>query len=155
MNLRIVRRLEQRYAELGKNDLLPVLPGAAQLLRDLDGNPSRARLTHLDPRRQNVRVTGGQPPSIFDWSNALGAAPEMEIARIEEYAAIDENGLDYEAFLEGYSRAGGTVVSETPAWPILRLDRAVMLAVVFSTVAPNDQLRELFLTRVKTLAKQL
>ncbi|MFJ4030170.1 phosphotransferase [Paenarthrobacter sp. NPDC089989] len=155
INLRIVGRLEKRYAELGKNDLLPVLPGAAQLLHDLDDNLGSARLTHLDLRRQNVRVVGGQPQSIFDWSNALGAAPELEIARIEEYAAIDENGLDYEAFLEGYAREGGTVATDTPAWPILRLDTAVMPAVVFSSVAPIAQLKELFLARVKTLVKEL
>lgn len=152
---RIVQRLEQRYSELGKNVHLPALPPAARMLRDLEEHLGQPRLAHLDIRRQNVRVMDGHPHSIFDWSNALGAPPELEIARIEEYAAIDENGLDYEAFRLGYAREGGTVGTESPAWPLLRLDTAVMLAVVFSSVAPNDDLRELFVARLSTLVKQL
>ena len=152
---RIVQRLEQRYADLGRSLRLPGLPPTGQMLRDLDRDLRGSRLTHLDVRRQNVRVVGGQPQSIFDWSNALGAAPELEIARIEEYAAIAENGLDYEAFRAGYALGGGSVATDTSAWLILRLDAAVMLAVVFSSVAPNGELRALFLNRVRGLVKQL
>lgn len=155
VNQRIVRRLEQRYGELCKNVPLPALPKTARMLGDLEENLSTPTLTHLDIRRQNVRVVGGLPQSIFDWSNALGAAPELEIARIQEYSAIAENGLDYGAFRAGYALEGGAVATETPAWPILRLDTAVMLAVVFSSVAPNDGLREFFTSRVRQLIKQL
>lgn len=152
---RIVQRLEQRYAELAKNTHLPTLPTSARMLSALEEHLGRPRLTHLDIRRQNVRVLDGQPQSIFDWSNALAAPPELEVARIEEYSAIVENGLNYSDFRRGYANEGGTVATETPAWPLLRLDTAVMLAVVFSSVAPNDELRELFLTRVRALVQQL
>lgn len=152
---RIAERIEQRYAELCKDLQLPPLPDIARMVSEMELNLGQPILTHLDIRRQNIRVQGGKPHSIFDWSNALMAAPELEIARVEEYAAIAENGIDYEAFCEGYARGGGFVDTGTVAWRILRLDTAVMLAVVFSSVAPNEELRELFLSRIKRILIQL
>ncbi|MFJ5956564.1 phosphotransferase [Paenarthrobacter sp. NPDC092416] len=152
---RIVERLVQRYDVLGKYTELPLLPPNPELIGSLENNLGQPLLTHLDLRRQNVRVRNGQPHSIFDWSNALVAAPEVELARVQEYAAIPENGLNYEEFHAGYGQQGGGVTTDSPAWPILRLDTAAMLAVVFSSVAPNEDLRTKFLGRVRELVSQL
>jgi hypothetical protein len=152
---RLVQRLDERYTELRKRHVLPALPGAAALRASLESNISAPRVTHLDLRRQNVRVQDGVPTSIFDWSNALLAPPELELARLEEYAIVEENGINFRAFLDGYAQGGGSIDAGSAAWPLLRLDAAVMLAVVFSWVAPNPVLRDRFLSRTKTLVGQL
>ena len=152
---RIAQRVAHRHAELSKNVQLPTLPTPERMLRDLEAHMGPPRPTHLDIRRQNVRVQEGRPLSLFDWSNALPAAPELEIARIEEYAAIAANGLGYKAFREGYAAAGGVVNETSAAWPLFRLDAAVMLAVVFSSVAPDEALRTLFVGRIRGLLKEL
>lgn len=72
-----------------------------------------------------------------------------------EYAAIPENGLNYRDFHSGYGQQGAGVTTDSLAWPILRLDTAVMLAVVFSSVAPKEDLRMKFLGRVRELVSQL
>lgn len=154
-NPRIARRLNQRYIELSKHTFLPPLPPVAKIESELEGSLGMTCLTHLDIRRQNVRVQQGRPLSLFDWSNALPAPPELEIARVEEYAAIGANGLDYSAFREGYAKAGGVLQTRSAAWPVLRLDAAVMLAVVFSSVAPDEALRTLFVGRIRGLLKEL
>ncbi|NQD86667.1 phosphotransferase [Paenarthrobacter sp. CM16] len=152
---RIVHRLEERYARLRIRHSLPVLPPTATLQAILDAGGHEVCLIHMDLRRQNVRVQKGQLLSIFDWSNALAAPPELEIARIQEYAVIKENGIDYPAFLKGYSKAGGSIDVGGPCWTIFGLDAAVMLAGVFDSVAPDPELREHFLSRVRTLAGDL
>lgn len=152
---RLAHRLEERYAELRQRHVLPALPDAAALLTTFESNISAPRLTHLDLRRQNVRVHNGAPTSIFDWSNALLAPPELELARLEEYSIIEENGINFSAFLDGYAQGSGSIDVESAAWPLLRLDAAVMLAVVFDSVAPNAGLRDRFLSRATTLVGQL
>ncbi|MGJ3192095.1 phosphotransferase family protein [Paenarthrobacter sp. FR1] len=152
---RLLHRLEGRYGELRQRHVLPVLPDSAALLATLESNTSAPRLTHLDLRRQNVRVRRGEPTSIFDWSNALVAPPELELARLEEYSIIEENGINFSAFLDGYAQGGGSIDVGSASWPLLRLDAAVMLAAVFDSVAPNAGLRDRFLSRTKTLVGQL
>ncbi|MFF1827921.1 phosphotransferase family protein [Paenarthrobacter sp. NPDC058040] len=155
IGVRIAERLGHRYSALGQRTQLPPLPPVGRMADALESSLAPPGLVHLDVRRQNVRVQQGRPLSLFDWSNALPAAPELEIARIEEYAAIAAKGLDYRAFREGYAAAGGVVNETYAAWPLFRLDAAVMLAVVFDSVAPDPALRELFLGRVTSLLGQL
>lgn len=152
---RIVHRLTERYAELKGYHSLPDLPHSAVLRSTLDSLSTEPVLNHLDLRRQNVRIHKGQPRSIFDWSNALAGPPELEFARVHEYSVIEENGVDYRAFLNGYIKGGGSIDVDTAAFPLLRLDTAVMLALVFSSVAPNAGLRDHFVSRSRTLAHQL
>ncbi|SEJ40660.1 Phosphotransferase enzyme family protein [Arthrobacter sp. yr096] len=152
---RLVHRLKERYTELRNRHVLPALPDAAALHATIENNIRAPRLTHLDLRRQNVRVLDGVPSSIFDWSNALLAPPEMELARLEEYSIVEENGINFSAFLDGYTQGGGSIDVGSAAWPLLRLDAAVMLAIVFDSVAPNPGVRDCFLSRIKTLVGQL
>ncbi|UKA49224.1 phosphotransferase [Arthrobacter sp. FW305-123] len=152
---RLVERLEERYARLRSKHVLPRLPAPSALKAALETNVSKPCLTHMDLRRQNVRVKQGQPLSIFDWSNALEAPPELEIARIQEYSAIKENGIDYSAFLDGYSKGGGSIGVEGSCWSVFSLDAAVMLAGVFDSVAPARELRDHFLSRARELVAEL
>lgn len=151
----VAQRIADRHARLSHQNSLPSLPRVSTLLALLEGSLHRRSLLHLDIRRQNVRVLAGTPLALFDWSNALCAAPEMELARIEEYSAIAENGLDNVALRTGYSRNGGSFDDTSAAWAVLRLDAAVMLAGVFSSVAPNKYLEQLFLARSRTLLESL
>lgn len=151
VGVRIAERLDQRYAAVRQRTALPPLPPVKRIADALESSLAPPRLVHLDVRRQNVRVQQGRPLSLFDWSNALAAAPEVEVARVEEYSAVASNGLDYQAFRDGYASAGGVINEVSAAWPLLRLDAAVMLAVVFDSVAPDPALRELFLGRIRGL----
>ncbi|MGF6834148.1 hypothetical protein QF015_002330 [Paenarthrobacter sp. TE4293] len=152
---RLVDRLEGRYARLRIRHSLPNLPPSATLQATLERSSSEPCLTHMDLRRQNVRVRNRQPLAIFDWSNALAAPPDLEIARISEYSVIRENGIDYTAFLNGYSKGGGSIDVGSLSWPIYTLDAAVMLAGVFDTVAPDPEVREHFLSRARALVDEL
>ncbi|MFK0039674.1 phosphotransferase [Paenarthrobacter sp. NPDC090517] len=153
--VRLRHRLEARYTDLRRHHSLPILPPSASLQAELEAGAHEPCLIHLDLRRQNVRVDKGQPLSIFDWSNALAAPPELEIARVEEYSAVKENGLDYAAFLNGYFKGGGSIDVGTASWPIFTLDAAVMLAGVFDSISPNPELREHYLSRVRALVGEL
>ncbi|WP_159705930.1 phosphotransferase family protein [Arthrobacter sp. 18067] len=152
---RITQRVNERYTELRKQHSLPNLPSSTALRATLESSAGEPCLTHMDLRRQNVRVHNGQPLSLFDWSNALFAPPELEIARIEEYSAIRENGLDYSTFLKGYTDAGGSIDNGGASSPVFNLDAAVMLAGVFNSFAPDPELREHFLSRIRALVGAL
>lgn len=112
-------------------------------------------LTHLEIRRQNLRVLQGAPIALIDWSNALLAPAELELARAGEYSLIRDNGLEFSALCSGYALAGGVVDMQSAIWPILQLDAALMLAVVFDSVAPDPHLHRMFCDRVRLLIGSL
>lgn len=148
---RIAARLVERHGALKKYGLedLPATDRLAACVRAVTG---AAVLNHLDLRRQNVRCLNGEVKALFDWSNALIAPAEVELARLTEYAEIPENGLDLPAVLAGYREAGGSVRDDSDAWAVLRLDAAVMLANVFDQVAPDPDLRDLFVERARGIS---
>jgi Ser/Thr protein kinase RdoA (MazF antagonist) len=145
---RIAERLNVRHRALAKYGL-PELPG--RLAEVIRAGTGPVVMNHLDLRRQNVRCRQGRVKALFDWSNALRAPAEVELARVTEYAEIPANGLDLKNVLAGYRDAGGSVRDNTEAWPVLRLDAAIMLANVFDKVAPDEELKTLFLDRCKQL----
>lgn len=57
--------------------------------------------------------------------------------------------------LAGYRAYGGTIDESTTAWAVLRLDAALMLAGVFTSVSPNEELASVFLNRVRILLQDL
>lgn len=151
----VAQRIADRYARLAHEHSMPDLPSTCVLRSVLEECLHRRSLLHLDIRRQNVRVQAGTPQALFDWSNSLCAAPEMELARIQEYSAIAENGLDNESLRAGYTANGGRFDDTSAAWNVLRLDAAVMLAGVFNSVVPNKDLEQLFLARTRALIENL
>lgn len=145
----IALRLTRRHAALTKYGLKPLPDHLAETIRAGTGPDV---VNHLDLRRQNVRCQDGEVKALFDWSNALLAPVELELARLTEYAEIAENGLELRELIAGYREAGGIVADHTDAWRVLRLDAAVMLANVFDSVAPDRRLRDLFLRRAADLS---
>jgi hypothetical protein len=91
------------------------------------------------------------------WSNAVIGDPAMELGRLAEYALLPENGLDYEAVLNGY---GQPVPVDSAVFWIYRLDAAVMLALLFTAEVPHasrgpravDRLREVHLRLSRELS---
>ena len=116
------------------------------------------RLVHLDVRASNIRCTGGAVCGLLDWSNALIGDPAMELGRLAEYALLPQNGIDYEAVLDGYREP---VPVDSAAFWIYRLDAAVMLALLFNSEASHaelgppaaDRLREVHLRLIRELSK--
>ncbi|SPF04636.1 phosphotransferase family protein [Streptomyces sp. MA5143a] len=135
----LVSRVHDRHKALSRHAAdLPDLPDGAVLRDVMDHEDSTARLLHLDIRRQNLLGTGGRLAAAVDWSNALMGPPLMELARVCEYALLPDNGLNAEAVLEGYTATDGQRLDTWSAAALLhRLDTALMLALVFHSVAPH------------------
>lgn len=112
---------------------LPALPSQERLAQVVSGRPGDS-LLHLDVRAANLRCVDGSVLAMLDWSNALVGDPALELARLTEFAALPENGLDLDAILAGYGPAPATA---HPSFQVYRLDAAVMLAVVFLFEAPD------------------
>jgi len=116
---------------------------SAAALRELG---ARARyqpsVLHMDVRRTNIRVVGGEIRAIFDWSNALVGDPSLELARAAEY------GVRTQAFDTGYQTLPGPSAELDTLY---RLDAAVMLAVVFLSEAPDPVAGKRQVERVKEL----
>lgn len=151
----LAQRISDRYARLSAEHPLPSLPEETILASLLERSLHRVSLLHLDIRRQNIRAMNGKPRALIDWSNALVAAPELELARIQEYSAIPENGLNFSEISDGYRFNSGAFDESTPAWSIARLDAALMLAGVFTSVSPREDLAELFLRRARAILLDL
>jgi aminoglycoside phosphotransferase (APT) family kinase protein len=143
----VPRRIAERLAKLAAFVVaLPAAPPLEQLTAVLASRPT-CRLVHLDVRASNLRCTGGVVHALLDWSNALIGDPAMELGRLAEYAMLPDNGLDYEAVLDGY---GAPISFDSAAFWIYRLDAAVMLALLFNSEVSHadfgpravDRLRE-------------
>jgi aminoglycoside phosphotransferase (APT) family kinase protein len=133
----VPRRIADRFAGLASYvATLPAGPPTERLSQVLASRPS-GRLLHLDVRASNLRCAGGGILGVLDWSNALVGDPAMELGRLAEYALLPDNGIDYEKVLAGY---GEPVPVDSAAFWIYRLDAAVMLALLFSSEAPHEEL---------------
>jgi aminoglycoside phosphotransferase (APT) family kinase protein len=151
----IAKRLPERFSRLrALQPDLGGLPSPAAIARRLAAVPARDALLHLDVRRQNLLCRGGLVCAVIDWSNALVGDPGMELARLSEYARIPENGLDEALIRKGYT-ARVPVVEEGIADCLYRLDAAVMLALVFLSVAPRPDLAPAQTARVAELLTTL
>jgi aminoglycoside phosphotransferase (APT) family kinase protein len=126
-------------------DDLPEPIGEAALRAALTGR-RRTGLLHLDVRAANLRRAGGRLTGIVDWSNALVGDPDLEWARLAEFARLPDNGIDFEAVL---AAGGHPLDRDSSAFWVYRLDAAVMLAVVFLTEAPDDRLGRTMVDRLR------
>jgi aminoglycoside phosphotransferase (APT) family kinase protein len=146
------RRIADRFTELAAfvADLPAALP-VDRLTAVLAPRPAAA-LAHLDVRASNIRCTGGAVRGLLDWSNALIGDPDMELGRLAEYALLPENGIDYEAVLEGYREP---VPVDSAAFWIYRLDAAVMLALLFNSEAPHAELGPSAVDRLREVHRRL
>ena len=98
---------------------------------------------------------GGRLLALIDWSNALLGDPRLELARMSEYAQIEENEVDEAAFAAGYRADGRDTAPDTVTDLVYRLDAAVMLALVFLAVVPKPRLAPAQVGRVVSLLQRL
>jgi len=103
----------------------------------------------MDARQANLLTRAGAVVGIVDWSNALIGDPELELARIAEYGALDS------AFLEGYESPGPREMPPQQLELTYRLDAALMLAVVFLSEAPDPERARRQVARVLELRAAL
>ncbi len=149
-------RLELRMAALREiRPELPQLPSGTDMAERMREDDKAASVLHLDIRPSNLICMSGKAKAVIDWSNALIGDSRLELARLSEYAQIDENETDETAFRVGYYEAGGEISEETAADIIYRLDAAVMLALVFLSVVPKPTLAPGQVKRVGLLAERL
>ncbi|KAM3509565.1 hypothetical protein MY11210_006255 [Beauveria gryllotalpidicola] len=106
-------------------------------------------LLHMDLRRVNVQVRGGEVSAVFDWTNALLAPPVVDVYRSMEW------GAQSKAFLRGYTSVRPLEAVSQREEAFLRLDAALVLALVFVSEAPDPERRVGALRRVRELCEAL
>ncbi|AZM56970.1 hypothetical protein DMA15_34015 [Streptomyces sp. WAC 01529] len=147
-----VKRLGDRHANLRRAaPTLPPLPAPPHIGAALEAVRTPHRLLHLDVRRQNLLSRAGRLQAVVDWSNALVGPPLMELARVAEYALLPDNGIDATAVLAGYAESLAAPDLESPAALLYRLDTAIMLALVFHSVAPDAERAQILAARAEDL----
>ncbi|KAJ6785811.1 hypothetical protein PWT90_05436 [Aphanocladium album] len=141
-----LKRINRRFETLGR--LEPQTkgwaPDAGTLLQVAEPLQRFApTLLHMDLRHVNVRMKDGKVAAVFDWTNALLAPPVVDVYRSLEW------GAQREPFLEGYRsvRELGEVSEREEAF--LRLDAALVLALVFVSEAPDPEKKVGALRRVQ------
>ena len=143
------RRLEDRMAAVARlSGAAFPMPDSLVLDHVLAPVTRQTSLLHLDLRDANILTRCGAVAALVDWSNSLIAHPALEVARLAEY------GWPVEPFLAGYGSNPLQEVSEAVSL-LLRLDTAVMLAVVFLEEAPDAARAQKQLDRVAELHGRL
>lgn len=146
---RMLRRFEQfAIAEPAAKSWIPgeaVMRPIAEQLRRLPNC-----LLHMDYRDVNFRVKEGKIIAVFDWTNALVGPAMVDICRILEHA---ERPMD--EFLPAYRRIRDIEEISLREETFLRLDAALMLALVFISEAPDPERRVVSVKRVEELCRAL
>lgn len=144
-------RIARRWYEARK--LVPTLPELTRqptlidIARGLGRFPPS--LLHLDVRGSNLRVWRGELLAFVDWSNALVGPAAIDLYRIAENEKPDP------AFLRGYAEVRPVPQLSMAEELLLRLDAAVMLALVFLSEAPDAQRASRSVRRITELAHRL
>lgn len=145
------QRIVRRLAEFRKFD--PQLPNClsedilAFSITNLKRFPSS--LLHMDWRPANLRTRKGEIAAVVDFSNALVGPAAVEIYRVLE---LLNPGLD---FLLGYSELKPVPNLSRAEELCLRLDAAVMIALVFLSESPDAQLASEKTLRARQLCEEL
>jgi thiamine kinase-like enzyme len=101
-------------------------PTVEELDRILAPINTDARLLHMDLRSANYLCQRNRLMGLIDWSNALIAAPMLELARIAEYGGLSP------AFAPGHQMTSNmTAVLDRETGIACRLYTVVMLCVLF------------------------
>lgn len=144
--LRLHRRLGVVEAASGRQLDLPSLDEFRTTLRGLG---DRCSLLHMDLRPENILTSNGKIVGLVDWDNALLSHPALELARMAEYGVLNRD------FLDGYGGLNWETELPPPLNLLLRLDAAVMLAVVFLSEVPDSQRAKSAIERVEFLCRAL
>ncbi|CVL06061.1 uncharacterized protein FMAN_03952 [Fusarium mangiferae] len=152
----IEQRLKRRFSVLSHT-----IPGASSwitswitswdlihtILEDLKRFPSS--LLHMDFRDVNLRHKDGRISAVIDWTNALVGPAAIDLFRTLEFSKLDES------FVEGYTQVATWPDTTPEEESLLRLDAALVLALVFTSEAPDAERAEVAVARVKELSKSL
>jgi len=146
------RRVARRWGEIKK--LVPALPDLVteSLNGVCNGLSSRHAkcLLHMDFRPENLRGRNGKIVAVMDWSNALVGPAAVDLYRVLE---LVKPGPE---FLQAYRTTFSQHVRLTEAEEtVLRLDAAVMLALVFLSEEPDPERAPEWILRVQALNDRL
>jgi fructosamine-3-kinase len=109
-----------------------------------------ARLLHMDLRPANYLCRRNRLMGLIDWSNALIAAPMLELARIAEYGGLSS------AFADGYKLTSDmTAALDQETGIACRLYTVVMLGVLFLAQRRLPDQAERQISRLKELLGRL
>lgn len=97
----------------------------------------------------NLRVRNGRAVAVLDWTNALFGPAAVDFFRIMEL------GRPGDAFVRAYADLTPLPEVSTEEETFLRLDAALMLALVFVSEAPDPERRGPSVKRVQELARAL
>lgn len=147
----IVFRLRRRWGELQTfvQDL-PPLPDDSLMLAALAELRGVHHLLHMDFRRANFRMDKGQVIALLDWSNALIGPPALELMRLSETGEVNSRQL-----LRGYAAIRPVPQTSLRAEYLMRLDSAVMIALVHLSEAPDPKQAPKAISRVIELIEIL
>ncbi|KAF5970058.1 aminoglycoside phosphotransferase [Fusarium coicis] len=106
-------------------------------------------LLHMDFRDVNLRHKNGLISAVIDWTNALIGPAAIDIFRTLEFSQLDES------FVGGYTQVASWPEVTSQEEHLLRLDAALVLALVFTSEAPDAERAEVVVARVKELSKSL
>ncbi len=144
--LRLSRRLDVVEAATGWRLHPPSVAESRTILKSLG---DRRSVLHMDLRPENILTAGGKIVGLVDWDNALFSDPALELARMAEYGVLNTD------FLVGYSGLEWENQLPMSLNLLLRLDTAVMLAIVFLSEAPDSRRARSAVERVAFLCRAL
>ncbi|RGP73844.1 aminoglycoside phosphotransferase [Fusarium sporotrichioides] len=146
------QRMQRRFSVLSKT--VPEASGWIQnwkhirtILNGLQRFPQS--LLHMDFRDVNLRHSQGHISAVIDWTNALIGPSAIDIYRTLEFSQLGEG------FAKGYSEVATFPEVTTQEECLLRLDAALVLALVFTSEAPDPVRGEAAVARVKELSESL
>ncbi|KAG8666514.1 hypothetical protein FPOAC2_11628 [Fusarium poae] len=117
------------------------------ILNGLQRFPSS--LLHMDFRDVNLRHSQDRISAVIDWTNTLIGPAAIDIYRTLEFSQLGEG------FTKGYSEVATCPEVTAQEECLLRLDAALVLALVFTCEAPDPIRGESAVTRVKELAESI
>ena len=138
-----VRRLNEVERLIGD---LRWKPAGEKLARILAPINMDGRLLHMDLRPANYLCRHNRLMGLIDWSNALIAAPILELARIAEYGGLSPE------FATGYQLTSDmTAALDRETGIACRLYTVVMLCVLFLAQLQLPDQAERHISRLKEL----
>ncbi|WP_177184521.1 aminoglycoside phosphotransferase family protein [Psychrobacillus sp. OK032] len=127
-----------------------IIPDSEEMEAILNTAQTKDCLLHLDVRPPNIIGGNGVIKGIIDWDNAFIGNLIMELMRISESQELIE-----EEFLKGYDNVKIIENTDEVIQSIYRLDTALMLSILFTTLINDSAKRDYYLKRVHILSQKI
>ncbi|KAM0188348.1 hypothetical protein ACHAPQ_006851 [Fusarium lateritium] len=146
----IEKRMKRRFSVLSKT-----IPEASVWLTNWDKVHTTLKdlrrfppsLLHMDFRNVNLRHSKGRISAVIDWTNALIGPAAIDVFRTMEFSDVGEG------FAKGYNEVLPFPEVTAREECLLRLDAALVLALVFIVEAPDAVRGEMAVARVRELSQ--